>query len=158
MKIIIPYHRVNASAESALRELGIDYRPYDTSLDDEAYFRVLEAVWDQGEGFIVLEGDKVPDGTALQELWNCKHDWCTYPVPLRDGTDSWNEYASLSCTKFSTELIHTLPNLFEDVARFNMGFGHKHWDRLNLAVWCALRRHVDVHWHGSGRVAHLHQT
>jgi hypothetical protein len=134
----------------------------DTSSDDSSYFDLIVHHWALGETFVVLEQDKIPAAFALRELHDCPEPWCTYPVPMAHNGEPC-DFVSLSCTKFSGELIAGAPDLMERVARLDWGYGPKHWNRLDMsmALECAkalgrMRRTPDCHWHPAGLVGHEH--
>lgn len=154
MKLIIPYVDLHDSTAQVGWAYNALFR--DTSWSDRAYYWTLYDAWLDGESFIVLEQDKIPGEGALEEIWTCPEPWCAYPVPMRHTDEVFQEYPSLSCTKFSVEMITDLPDLFERVGSLNMGFGLKHWDRLDLAIWGAADR--PIHWHEAGHVKHFHKS
>jgi hypothetical protein len=116
---------------------------------------MLAEWWSRGETFIVLEQDKVPIRGALQELWQCGHLWCIFPVAMR-GTATVAPYPSLSCAKFDSELIALDPDLLVKVGTLDLGFGEREWSRLDLAIAGLLAPLCAPHWHARGRVMHLH--
>jgi hypothetical protein len=117
---------------------------------------MLAEWWPRGETFIVLEQDKIPVRGALQELWQCGHLWCTFPVAMRGGGPDIAPYPSLACTKFDRELMERAPDLMQNVGTLDLGFGEREWSRLDLAIAGLLEPLCAPHWHARGRVMHLH--
>lgn len=159
MKLVIAYIRLHPGTVQAVwdsvDELD-DVRWCDTSSDDQSYFRLLEDQWAEGEGFVLLEQDKLPDQRALRDLYDCPEPWCTYPVPMAHNGQPC-DFVSLSCTKFGAELLAACPDLMQRVGKLDMGFGPKHWNRLDLAMAGQIGCTHRPHWHEAGRVGHEHQ-
>ena len=157
-KVIVPYVNLHPWVPIALEEQGpMDVLYCDTSASETAYWELLAARWALGETFICLEQDKIPTPGAIQELWNCKNLWCSYRVFIQQTSVSGN-YPSLSCVKFDKNLMNEYPSLLEDVAKYDWGYGKKHWNRLDLGVYALLSEVCKVHWHaGELRVIHLHE-
>lgn len=163
MKLVVAYCNLLPETEeavfSSIDELDeIDWG--NTSYSDTAYFELIRKHWEVGETFVLLEQDKTPDQGALRELHNCPRDWCTYPVPMAHNGEP-APFVSLSCTKFSADLMAAMPNLMEQAKRLQPGLGRPagHWDRLDAAMSGVLEaRGAKPHWHPAGRVGHKHQT
>lgn len=135
-----------------------DVRWADTSSDNESYFRLISDLWSEGETFVLLEQDKIPAPFALRDLYDCPEPWCTYPVPMAHNGLAC-DFVSLSCTKFGAELFTTCPDLMQRVGKLDMGFGPKHWNRLDMcmALECAKAlRQPTAHWHPADLVGHEH--
>jgi hypothetical protein len=163
MKLVIAYCQLHPKTLQAVwdsvDELDDVYWA-DTSKSDDAYFRVIEDHWAERESFVLLEQDKIPAPFALRDLYDCESPWCTYPVPMAHNGEPC-DFVSLSCTKFSAELINIAPDLMERVAKHNMGFGCKHWCRLDMAMALECARAIrkpTAHWHPAGMVGHEHQS
>ena len=160
MKLVVAYLRLHpktvAAVWDSVDELD-DVIWADTSTSDTAYFELIAEHWRQGETFVVLEQDKIPDQGALRDLHDCPEPWCTYPVPMaHNGLPC--DFVSLSCTKFGSDLMARYPDLMERVGRLEMGYGPKHWDRLDMAMAGRIHPRQKPHWHESGRVGHEHTT
>lgn len=162
LKVVVAFCRLNPAVREALRRDGIPAYYFNTSIDDEAYWRLLCALWAQKESFILLEQDKVPQPGAIQALWNCPNLWCAYPVPMWQ-TDRYADFPSLSCVKFDRALMERAPNLMtEQVGQIGIGGGDvppRHYQRLDMAValWVQLANRGEVCWHPKGMVRHEHQ-
>ena len=161
MKVVVAYCQLHPETERAIfsaLEAGDVVIWADTSYSDTAYFDLLSRHWAMGQTFVVLEQDKVPDDGALRELYECPEPWCTYPVPMAHNGEPC-DFVSLSCTKFGSELMDRFPNLMERVGLMEMGFGLKHWNRLDMAMAGQIAgRGVTPHWHAAGRIGHKHQA
>lgn len=166
MKLVVAFCQLHPkTAQAALAELKADAQIVwaDTSGSDTAYFEAIERHWAEGQTFVLLEQDKLPVPGALRALHDCPASWCTYPVPMAHNGQPC-DFVSLSCTKFSAELMAAVPDLMDRVAKLNMGRGPKHWDRLDMsmALECTkalgrMRRPpYECHWHPAGMVGHEH--
>lgn len=158
IKVVVPYVRLHPWIPLALREQGfMDVVYHDTSGSETAYWELLANLWERKETFICLEQDKLPTPGTLEELWTCEQPWCTYHVFMQ-GTSIAGNYPSLSCVKFDSSLMIEYPELLEEVALYDLGFGKKHWNRLDMGIFSLLDPLVAVHWHkGNLRVVHLHE-
>jgi hypothetical protein len=154
LKILVPYVSLRPELKLALASEGIGAVFVDTS-GPEAYWQILSDYWAKCETFIVLEQDKVPEPGLLREMWDCPFSWCSAQVPIQ-GSDKCSPYPSLSCTKFGQRLMDEFPDLLEEVGKIDFGFGLKEWSRLDLGISALLSIESEVHWHGEGRVEHLH--
>ena len=160
MKLVVAYCQLNREMVDAVwnscDELDtIEWA--DTSGSDVAYYELLTRIWAEGEGFVLLEQDKVPDQGALRELYDCPRAWCSYPHLTAGG--GMAEFPTLGCTKFATELMEKYPQLMEIVGTRDAGYGPKHWGRLDISIGFELwRRSGAVHWHDPQRVIHKHQS
>jgi len=139
-----------------LHDLGLyeHIRWLDTT-GPEGYWDVLRRLWEDQRTFVVLEADKFPDAGALQELWQCPHEWCSYPVPTREGSPR-APYPSLACTKFDRTLMVSDPDLMQKVGELDLGLGVREWSRLDMAVAGFCDNIAECHWHAGGRVEHRH--
>jgi hypothetical protein len=159
VKVVVAYCQLHPKTVEAVYgsadELD-DIRWTDTSASDFAYYELLSRCWAEGETFVILEQDKIPAPFALRDLYDCEHPWCTYPVPMAHNGQPC-DFCSLSCTKFGSELMTRWPDLMERVGTMNMGFGPRHWNRLDMCMANQIHRKIgEVHWHPAGRVGHEH--
>src|SRR3984893_2068051 len=152
MKVVIAYVSLHPKTVQAVwdsvDELD-DVRWADTSGSDSAYYELLADMWAEREAFVLLEQDKIPAPFALRDLYGCESQWCTYPVPMAHNGQPC-DFCSLSCTKFGAELVTGCPDLMQRVGKLDMGFGPKHWNRLDMsmALECArAMRKPTAHWH-----------
>jgi hypothetical protein len=159
MKVVVAYCQLHPKTVEAVWASADEMDEIvwaDTSRSDDAYYDVLREHWSRGETFVVLEQDKVPAPFALRELHDCLEPWCTYPVPMaHNGLPC--DFVSLSCTKFGAELMAHWPNLMDRVGEMNMGFGPKHWNRLDMCMANQVhRKSGPCHWHPADMVGHEH--
>lgn len=163
MKVVVPYVHLHPATVAALERDGIEARYVDVSSDVEDAWQLLAECWAAGEGFAVVEQDKVPAPGALPALIDCPERWCAYPVSMQSGT--YAGFPTLSCAKFAGDLMARWPDLMNHVGGTFMGvlggqsITGRHYARLDMAValWVA-RRSGPVHWHPAGMVEHLHQS
>ena len=162
MKVVLAYVKLHPGtftlAQGEMTEKGDQLVLEDTSSDQTSYFEAVAKHWALGRTFVLLEQDKLPLPPALRDLHDCPQPWCTYPVPMAHNGQPC-DFVSLSCTKFSADLMARFPDLMEHVAQRDMGFGPKHWNRLDMAMALEIGRRIgDCHWHAAGRVGHEHQS
>ena len=162
MKLVIAYTRIHpktvAAVFDSIDELD-DVRWADVSASDSAYYELLRDLWAERETFVVLEQDKVPDQGALRDIYDCPQLWCTYPHLMANGDPIPLSQPTLGCSKFSADLMVRWPGLIERSGRLDMGYGGKHWGRLDMAVAAGLMWAVGpCHVHEFGRLAHEHQN
>ena len=162
MKVVLAYIKLHpgtlALAQGEMTEKGDQLALENTAENDSAYFEAIAKHWAAGRTFVLLEQDKLPHPPALRALHDCPHLWCTYPVPMAHNGQPC-DFVSLSCTKFSGELMARYPDLMAHVGQRDMGYGLKHWNRLDMAMALEIGRRIgDCHWHEAGRVGHEHQN
>lgn len=160
MKLVVAYCKLlRATEEAVLASIDeLDEVIWaDTSSSDTAYFELLAEHWALGSTFVVLEQDKIPDGSALRELHDCPEGWCTYPFPMADGSPAFRDFPTLGCTKFSAEIMRSNPHLPERVGKLRAMGLLADPKRLDMAIAVQLGRRVKPHWHEDGRVDHRHE-
>lgn len=104
----------------------IGARFVDVSGSDVAYFELFRELWSEGETFVIVEHDCVPDDEVVPALWGCPEPYCSV-VPA--GVGLW-------CVKFGAELIRRWPSLFDE-----MTGGLIQWGGLDLVIVSALAAH-----------------
>jgi hypothetical protein len=106
-KIICPYTKefINPATKAIVEKAG---GKFVEMTDWDSYWKLFCDLWEKGEGFVLIEHDVVPAKNALQELANCKHDWCSCPLPTGGSS-------ALGCCKVSTEAIKATPKLWDDM-------------------------------------------
>lgn len=160
MKVVVAYNQLHPkTVAGAWDEFGVGDEIVwgDTSASETDYYELIAEHWRQGQTFVILEQDKIPMAGALRELHDCPRQWCTYPVPMAHNGQPC-DFVSLSCTKFSADLMKKYPDLMGSVAALDMGYGRMHWNRLDMAMALEVGRRIgDCHWHEAGRVGHEHQ-
>ena len=123
----------------------------DTSSSDFRYYELMRELWSEGETFIIVEHNVVPDDDLIADLWSCSQDYCSISH-------------SLACVKFGAGLVRRWPSLFEEMVPMRWGQvdtyiregleGGEHIDRRVVlsSPGCGVRRHlhrVDA-WHRGG--------
>ena len=161
MKLVVAYVHLHPKTVEAVwdsvDELD-DVRWCDTSSDESAYYRLLCDLWGEGETFVILEQDKIPDQRALRDLYDCDSPWCSYPHLMADGAEIPITQPTLGCTKFGADVMAKWPDLVERSGRLNVGLGAQHWGRLDMAITAGLTWAVgSCHVHEFGRITHDHQ-
>lgn len=111
MRIVLAHTSIKPGVREALDATGWKWEAIDVSGDDEAYFRLYQRLWHEGEGFIGIEHDVIVNPGTLTELADCPEDWCAAPIPYL--TD--RRYG-LGCVKFSGRLLEEFPDAIEQVA------------------------------------------
>jgi len=156
VRVVVAYTRLHPAVRDALDRDGVRVEYRDT-LGPHGYWQLLNDLWGDGEGFVLLEQDKIPVAGALDRLRSCRELWCAYPVPIRDGGDRCADFPTLACTKFAGELVQATPELPSEIGAVDVGYGLKDWHRLDALVAGYLyHRGFDVHWHERGMVEHRH--
>lgn len=135
MRVIVAAIDDDCTAHRAFEAEGFDHEVHICE-GDYGYGELLTALWDAGEGFVIVEHDIVPWPGAIPQLLECESIWCSYEYPLNFGFVS-----ALGCTKFSAKLIQKHP-------RISRSWATIHWGALDGSVIPALQL--------SGREAHLH--
>lgn len=111
MKIIAPFTKIAPGVAEALDATGWPWEAISVAGDDEAYFRLYQRLWHEGEGFIGVEHDVIVAPGTLTELAECPEDWCAAPIPYLTDV----RYG-LGCVKFSDHLLEEFPDAIEQVA------------------------------------------
>ena len=98
---------------------------------DTAYAEWLCELWTSSpDGLIVCEHDVVPAKGALQELADCPHGYCAFPVAL-----SVYLAPCMSLTKFSGEFLRTYSDVMERVMRVPTNYGaNGHWKQMDTVL------------------------
>lgn len=146
---------VQLHAHLSAQEVAADDFHWIDTTGDGNYWDALRRLWEDMRTVIVLEGDKFPAPGALQELWDCPNEWCSYPIPTREGGDP-AAYPSLGCTKFDRTLMLSDPDLLRHVGELDLGLGVREWSRLDMGVAAFCENLTACHMHGAGRVEHRH--
>jgi hypothetical protein len=144
VNIIIPHVQLHPLLPQLLSRYGHAPTYIDVSASSDAYWNLLNDLWQKGETFILVEHDILPWPGALEELWQCPGLWCANSYDQR----GIGIYHSFGCTKFSAELIRRLPDVWSRI-------GH-HWSRLDSEFeWQACQAGLRPHPHRPP-VIHLH--
>ena len=99
MRIIFPYTK---RIDEVIEALPPNTNEFFMN-DSHSYPDLLQAMWDIGESFVIVEHDVVaPD---LSEIMECPEDWCAYGY--KDDAESF-----LGCVKISKKIIETIPHVW----------------------------------------------
>lgn len=130
MKVVVPYVDLHPLTLAALQRYAPDADLADIGKAYDAFWRFLAQLWDEGEGFLLVEHDIEIHAEVIPQLEGCPESWCVFPFP---GAGGALLYGSLGCTRFSTELIAKVPNLMKDLCV-------RDWRRLDSEITPALER------------------
>lgn len=110
----------------------------DVSCDEYAYGRLINLLWEKGDGFIIVEHDVVVRPDTIRELEDCPEPYCGFPYHEAKG---W-PVLGLGCTKISAEVVQAVhltgePMLWQNIdatvppAIRAVGYTqHQHWPWL----------------------------
>ena len=111
---------------------------------DFAYHRFLIDRWKKGEKWINVEHDCAPTGAQLEELWNCRHDWCSC---------GYHELGDMipffGCVKFSADFIKVHQTLWDGP--------DLHWNGLDTHLAAHANVYFKPHLHKSVWHAKYHR-
>ena len=103
--------------------------------DDQAYARMMLAVWRQALDVFVVEQDTVPPPGALFGMDRCEAPWCAVPHAV-GGAPSLD---TLGCTKICAEIMRAHPDLARvALGGFRLGEPLVHWRRVAPRLCTAL--------------------
>ena len=151
MKIVLAFTKRRIEVIKALETAGWDYEAVDVSRSEEAYWELLNELWEAQRSFIVVEHDVVVLPNTITQLVLCPESWCSFPVEYFNGP-----YAGLGCAKFSETFIREHPTALAHIAGMSDdAHPPKSWCRLDGWLQQILgkegaRRHVH-----SGVLKHL---
>lgn len=114
MKVVVPYTSLKQPTRLVLKQYKPEY--VDVSGPD-AYRRLLQRIWTEGETTIIVEHDVVPWPGALDELWQCPCAWGAYSYHMHGGLGI---YHGLGCTKIGAELIARTPTVWHPPHPWNV--------------------------------------
>lgn len=155
MRVVVPFtpDRLRGETIEAVIAAGKhagalvrDVTFWDVSGSDTAYLDVLALHWAEREDFVVVEHDVVPHLTAFLELGLCTSTYCCFPY-------AWTSCVgpALGCTRFRTEVLESVPDALEQVARIPSAYGPPgHWRQLDVHLMRNVLRD------GQGLQPHVH--
>lgn len=159
MRVICPHVELHPTTEFCLqyqldrRKLEVEFIKYERD-DIEGYWRAINAEWECGKGFIVVEEDMAPWPGAMEEIAECHYGLCNFWSPSSWQYDHYTLGFGLGCTKFSAQLIHNHKNIMQDIANSELG---KHWLHLDgQLINGLLQRGEAQHFH-SPPILHLNE-
>lgn len=103
--------------------------------DDLHYGRLVQSLWQAGEGFILVEHDIAPWPGALQQMIDCPEPCCAYEYPTERVMRN-----ALGCVKFDASVLRN---------NFSQSWHTIPWHQLDGAILPRL-----LMWYGVGR--HFH--
>jgi hypothetical protein len=124
MKVVICYTHLEAATRLALISDGIEPVMLET-LGQHGYWTALAGLWEQREGFVLIEGDIVVFPNAVQSMIDSSLDWIARPYWINGEIKP-----AFGCVKFSKELIERHPYLFLDLPE-----EHRNWMGLDMRVY-----------------------
>lgn len=143
MRIFVPFTHLRCETFIACQKYEATLVPlYDHQKD---YGKYWARRWEEGLPFINCEQDVVPVSTALQEMWDCPHDYCRtdYRYPW---AGSPVDVSPIGCAKFSAGFI---------AANRSLCFNGTHWHEPQYLILNASLNKAHVHQPAS---LHLHIT
>lgn len=119
MRVVLPFVMLDDLRTTLLRDthtvalsLGIPVEHVDVS-EDGGYPHLLQRLWSEGEGVILIEHDVVPTQEQLQQLVRCEHDWCAYTYhPHAGASIEAGAIAMFGCCKLGEETMQRLPRVW----------------------------------------------
>ena len=150
MKIVVPYveplRPVVKQVLVTLLDLPVNFVAMEK---DDSYFNLLAGLWAEGERFIIIEHDVLPWPGAVEELWNCPADWCSYTYKMRGYHGDYGIHHSLGCTKFGEGFMSEVPDMF-------LRFDSTDWKHLDAQIFhVGVKHNILPHPHRPP-VIHLH--
>lgn len=103
--------------------------------DPFAYWNLMHALWDSGDGFIVVEHDIVVRPGVITNLARCRRAWCAYPYVQVPG----EPVTGLGCTKFSALVTSTVDPF--------AGVEPQIWQNVDYAICSRVRAFFEEHRH-----------
>jgi hypothetical protein len=148
MKVVLCYTHLEAAARLALLSDGIEPVMLET-LGQHGYWTALAGLWEQREGFILIEGDIVVWPGAVQSMIDHPADWVARPYWINGEL-----IPAFGCVKFSTQLIERHPMLMLDLPE-----EHRNWMGLDMRTYEALEaggEKLEVLWPAVAHLKMLH--
>lgn len=137
----VPYTAVHPATVAGA---PVDAIWVDVSSSNVAYYAALNAIWEQGETFAVLEHDVVCRPDVIQSFEECPEPWCTYgyaDICHPACQEAWRN--QLGCVRFRKELIDAV-----SLAMFSIPEGNWDWHEMCNGLGDNLRAAgFTHHWH-----------
>lgn len=143
-RVVLAYTKVRPGVREALAATGAEWDEVET-VGSTGYYDLMADLWRSQRDVIIVEHDVIVRPDSLAELDACARDWCAFPTPYLQG-----DYAGLSCTKFSGQLMRLVSGA---VDRAGLMSNDKHPPRH----WCTLDAFLRVQLMRSGMVQHRHE-
>ena len=121
IKIFIPYTDIQPATLIAL--IGYNYTPIKVE-GDFGYSNYFKQRWEEKEKFISIEHDIVIWPGALEAIWDCPGELCTYDLQLPNHRTRNLEIDTTcvppGCIKFSKEFIEKTPGFWDKPVKWDM--------------------------------------
>lgn len=158
MRVVVPHTQtgLHDRTRQSVQDLAPDAEFILLPLgDDDAYWRLLAALWASGDDFAIVEQDIVPHEDVFDEFRACSEPWCTFGYEYFVGGD----YHGSGCVRFRARLTGNEPDLMLAVAQYaNDKHPARHWCSLDAFTQHELyRRGYEAHHHHPS-VGHLDPT
>jgi hypothetical protein len=146
MKVVIPY--VEGELADETKKWGEEHEAefVDLTGDDEGYFQLISRLWREGDSFVVVEEDIVPNEEQFTSMLVCNEPWCAGVHKLHDHPDGAPEVWSLGLMKFPTALTERV-----QIAMLAQALAEdKSWYRIDLCLYPVIRLggFSEPHLHG----------
>lgn len=149
MRVVCPFTPGKRSllTVGALARFAPDALYVNVAANPSAYWELLAELWRDGENFVIVEHDVEIHEGVIAGFKACREPWCLYPYFGPTLFDVMTR--SLGCTRFSSRLIETRPDLMDQVGGHTDNLAQKDWRRLDTLV---------CHYLGlAGHEPHVHE-
>ena len=122
-----------------------DYEYIPIPLDDnEGYWQFFKDRWDNGRKFISVEQDIGFYPGALEAIWNCPANWCTYGYDMIGVLDHPGSTPPLGLVKFNDIFIGQTKTMFDELPSRNwrdMDSGINNWVKATKGMVFGVHLH-----------------
>ena len=116
----------------------------DVSDDNDAYWRALSYMWEEGQDFAVIEHDVICRPDVVEQFDNCPEPWCMFAYDNMCHEACKEAWANaLGCTRFRKEVIDAVPHALSAIPEKDRDW-HNVCDGLGNHLREAGYTH---HWH-----------
>ena len=152
MRVVLAYTMLVPEVTRALDASEVDWEGVDVSDSDEAYWELLDDLWNYGQDFAIIEHDIVVSPGTLKSFEECPEPWCAARYPYLRGF-----YAGLGCVRFRSSMMQAAPHLMDEVALLhNATHAPKHYCTLDAWIQRQAREHgLGTACLDHGKVDHL---
>jgi hypothetical protein len=132
--VVVPFSNLHPVTKAVLDsyKLPVCYVPLE---DDDAYRRLLQRLWHEGQSVILIEQDIVCWPGALEELAGCSCVWGSYTYRMHGGLGIHHMFGA---TKITSHLMEATAGVWDEPGR---------WDVLDQRLWFAARDRFEPHPH-----------
>jgi hypothetical protein len=143
VRLVVAYTTEGLQPET--RALAESYGARFESTDTPTgYWDLLERLWSEQRGFVLLEEDVLPAPGLIDEMWACPREWCSVPY---EGEQQASLHASIALVKFSTQLLARVPDAMRRAIRL---CPERAWAVIDVGLaWRVLidEENLRPHWH-----------